>query len=194
MRQDLNPLEEAQAYRRLVDEFGLSQADLASRLGRSRSAVANCTASPEPQRRAAASLARGEISEGHARAHPQSARRGDAAAVVESRWCRKGLSVRQTEELVRAGSGAKKAARRRAAGDPGGGSPGGATARGLGDERQRGEGATRRPDNGPFLQRRGAGGHSRSASGVLVSKERDGCEREDLIESWRRCRTGLPPS
>ena len=41
MSQDLNALEEAQAYRRLVEEFGLSQSELSTRVGRSRSAVAN---------------------------------------------------------------------------------------------------------------------------------------------------------
>ncbi len=100
MREDLNPLEEAQAYRRLIDEFGLTQADVSTRVGRSRSAVANSLrllALPDDLR---ASLASNEISEGHARAIlslPQELRRQAWERVVA-----KGLSVRETEELARA--------------------------------------------------------------------------------------------
>jgi ParB family chromosome partitioning protein len=99
MRQDLNPLEEAQAYRRLVDEFGLSQTELSSRVGRSRSAVANALRLLNLSDELRASLARNEISEGHARtilSLPESIRRQAWERVVQ-----KGLSVRQTEELVR---------------------------------------------------------------------------------------------
>jgi ParB family chromosome partitioning protein len=116
-RADLNPLEEAAAYRRLVDEFGLSQGDLGARLGRSRSAVANSLRLLSLSEELKASLAGGEISEGHARAllglPEEGTRRRLWKEVV-----RKGLSVRQTEALVRALTGAKKAARRRAVGDP----------------------------------------------------------------------------
>jgi len=116
-RADLNPLEEAEAYRRLVDEFGLSQGDLGARLGRSRSAVANSLRLLSLSEEMKASLAGGEISEGHARAllglPEEGTRRRLWKEVV-----RKGLSVRQTEALVRALTGAKKAARRRTAGDP----------------------------------------------------------------------------
>jgi ParB family chromosome partitioning protein len=67
-RQDLGPLEEAAAFRRLADEFKLTQEAIAVRVGRSRSGVANSlrllTLSEEMQ----ASLARGEITPGHARA------------------------------------------------------------------------------------------------------------------------------
>jgi len=116
-RADLNPLEEAEAYRRLVDEFGLSQGDLGARLGRSRSAVANSLRLLSLSEELKASLAGGEISEGHARAllglPEEGTRRRLWKEVV-----RKGLSVRQTEALVRALTGAKKAARRRVAGDP----------------------------------------------------------------------------
>jgi len=116
-RADLNPLEEAEAYRRLADEFGLSQGDLGARLGRSRSAVANSLRLLSLSEELKASLAGGEISEGHARAllglPEEGTRRRLWKEVV-----RKGLSVRQTEALVRALAGAKKAARRRAVGDP----------------------------------------------------------------------------
>lgn len=99
VRKDLNPLEEAQAYRRLVDEFGLSQTDLSTRVGRSRSAVANALRLLNLTDDLQASLARDEISEGHARAIlglPPEAHRQAWERVVA-----KGLSVRQTEEMVR---------------------------------------------------------------------------------------------
>ena len=99
MRQDLNPLEEAQAYRRLVDEFGLSQSELSSRVGRSRPAVANALRLLNLSDDLRASLARNEISEGHARAIlslPEEHRRQVWERVVQ-----KGLSVRQAEEVVR---------------------------------------------------------------------------------------------
>lgn len=98
-RQDLNPLEEAEGYRRLLDEYGHSQEDLARLLGKSRSHVANMVrllALPPPVRRM---LEEGTLTAGHARAllgaeDPEAA----ARAVVEG-----GLNVRHTEDLVRAG-------------------------------------------------------------------------------------------
>jgi len=113
MREDLNPLEEAQAYRRLVDEFGLSQSEVSSRVGRSRSAVANSLRLLSLSDDLRGSLARDEISEGHARAIlglPEEHRRQVWERVVE-----KGLSVRQTEELARTWpvGGQRRRARRR---------------------------------------------------------------------------------
>lgn len=67
-REDLTPMEEALGLQQLKDEFGLSQEDLANRLGKSRSAIANTLrllALPEPAR---ADLMEGRISAGHARA------------------------------------------------------------------------------------------------------------------------------
>ncbi len=99
-RADLGPLEEAQAYRRLAEEFGLSQAEIAARVGKSRVAVANALrllSLPEPIKEG---LSSGQISEGHARALlglPDAAARLRAYAEVTAR----ALSVRQTEELVR---------------------------------------------------------------------------------------------
>ena len=99
-RADLNALEEAAAYRQLVEEFGLTQEAVAERIGKSRTAVANTLrllALPEGIR---ASLAADEISEGHARALL-----GLTEDTVRLRaWeevVARGLSVRQTEELVR---------------------------------------------------------------------------------------------
>jgi ParB family chromosome partitioning protein len=99
-RADLNALEEAAAYRQLVDEFGLTQEAVAQRAGKSRAAVANALrllSLPEPIR---AALVAGEISEGHARALlglPDDSARLRAWQEVAAR----GLNVRQTEELVR---------------------------------------------------------------------------------------------
>jgi ParB family chromosome partitioning protein len=100
MRQDLNPLEEAQAYRRLVDEFGLSQSELSSRVGRSRSAVANALRLLNLSDDLRASLARNEVTEGHARAILSLP--AEHQRQVWERVVRDGLSVRQTEELARA--------------------------------------------------------------------------------------------
>ncbi|MDZ7727871.1 MAG: ParB/RepB/Spo0J family partition protein [Dehalococcoidia bacterium] len=73
-RADLNPIEEAQAYRRLVEEYDLTQEEAARRVGKSRAAVANAlrllTLDAEIRR----SLVEGEISEGHARTLPRAAR------------------------------------------------------------------------------------------------------------------------
>jgi ParB family chromosome partitioning protein len=67
-REDINALEAARAYRRLADEFGLTQEQIAAKVGKSRSTVANTMRllqlSPAEQR----SLEKGEITEGHARA------------------------------------------------------------------------------------------------------------------------------
>ena len=97
---DLNPLEEAAAFRQLMDEFRLTQDKVAERVGRSRTAVANAVRLlklPEPVK---ARLADGTISEGHARA--LQALESDAAMLKAlATVTHNGLSVRQTEELVR---------------------------------------------------------------------------------------------
>jgi len=99
-RADLSPLEEAAAYRQLIDEFGLTQAAVAERVGRSRVSVTNTLrllAAPAPIQEA---LAGGEVSEGHARALlglPTAADQIVALALVTSQ----GMTVRQTEEVVR---------------------------------------------------------------------------------------------
>ena len=100
-RADLNALEEAQAFRRLADEFGLTQEAIAARVGRSRAAVANALRLLSLDDDLKASLARGEISEGHARAllaiDDATQRRRAWREVVD-----KGLSVRDTEALAAA--------------------------------------------------------------------------------------------
>lgn len=99
-RADLNPLEAAGAYRQLIEEFGLTQDQVADRVGKKRVTVANTLRLLNLPEAAKTSLAAGEISEGHARALlalPGEAQQLAALKVVVAR----GLSVRQTEELVR---------------------------------------------------------------------------------------------
>ena len=99
-REDLNPLEAALAYRRLIDEFSLTQEEVAARVGRSRPAIANTMrllTLPEPVQKAVAS---GAISEGHARAllglkHPEDVIQLCQEISVQD------LSVRATEQAVR---------------------------------------------------------------------------------------------
>ena len=102
-RVQLNPLEEAAAYQQLLDEFGVTQEQLADRLGRSRPAITNSirllNLPVTVQRRVAA----GVLSAGHARAL-LGVKLGDATAQAQDeladRIVREGLSVRATEEAV----------------------------------------------------------------------------------------------
>ncbi len=102
-RSDLNPLEEAQAFRQLVDEFGLTHDEVGSRIGRSRSAVANTLRLLDLDPRVQSALSDGQISEGHARAIAGLAEPAQQAQML-SQVVSAGLSVRQTEELVRRSS------------------------------------------------------------------------------------------
>lgn len=99
-RADLNVLEEAEAYRQLVDEFSLTQGQIAERVGKSRVAVTNTLrllALPDEVKGA---LSVDEISEGHARALlGLDSDAMQVAALKEVK--RRDLSVRSTEELVR---------------------------------------------------------------------------------------------
>jgi len=99
-RADLSPLEEALAYRQLIDEFGLTHETLAARLGKNRVTVTNTLRLLGLPEAVKSSLAAGEISEGHARALialPDDEARVQALRQVKNLR----LSVRQTEELVR---------------------------------------------------------------------------------------------
>jgi ParB family chromosome partitioning protein len=99
-RADLSPLEEAAAYQRLMNDFSLTQQQVAERVGRSRTAVANTVRLLDLPPAVSASLARGEITEGHGRAllgapDPERLMEAWGQVVADS------LNVRQTEELVR---------------------------------------------------------------------------------------------
>jgi ParB family transcriptional regulator, chromosome partitioning protein len=109
-REDLNPIEEAHAYRRLGDEFGLTQEQIAESVGKDRSSVANyirlLRLPPEIRDHVGA----GTLSMGHARALLGLAD-AESQLRVGQDIVQKGLSVRDTESLVkRAGSPAKEKA------------------------------------------------------------------------------------
>ncbi len=98
-RADLNPIEEAHAYRQLIDDFGFSQEQVAAKVGRARSTVANTLRLLDLDPMIQTAVVEGAISEGHARAlagltPPQ--QNGLLQAVIA-----RGSSVRQTEELAR---------------------------------------------------------------------------------------------
>jgi ParB family chromosome partitioning protein len=99
-RADLSPLDEARAFRRMMSEFGLTQEEVAGRIGRSRSAVANTIRLLELAEPVQAAIAAGTISEGHGRALGGVADHDTQAQVLKLVTGR-GMSVRQTEELVR---------------------------------------------------------------------------------------------
>lgn len=99
-REDLNPLEEAMAYSRLIDELGLTQSQVASRVGRERSTVANFLRLLQLPDYAQADLLDGRLSMGHARAilmleDPESRKE------LRDQITKKDLSVRQAEALAR---------------------------------------------------------------------------------------------
>jgi ParB family chromosome partitioning protein len=98
-REDLDPLEEARAYRQLIDDFGFTQEKLAKRMGKARPTIANSLRLLDLDNEVQAALAAGLVSEGHARALAglPTDRQARVLAVVIERE----LSVRQTEELVR---------------------------------------------------------------------------------------------
>jgi ParB family chromosome partitioning protein len=95
-RQDLNAIEEADGYRRLIDEFGLTQEELGAAVGKSRSHVANCLRLLNLPASVRADVQAGRLSAGHARALLSHANPEIAARMVIER----GLNVRQAEALV----------------------------------------------------------------------------------------------
>jgi len=99
-RENLNPVEEARAYQRLADEFGLAQEDIARRVGKTRSAVANSTRLLQLPSDVLAQLEAGVLSAAHGRSllglATVEAQTDAAFEVVAQR-----LSVRDTERLVR---------------------------------------------------------------------------------------------
>jgi ParB family chromosome partitioning protein len=99
-REDLNPIEEAEAYHRLTSEFGYTQEQLAERVGKDRATVANSLRLLKLPKTVLERVARSELSMGHARAllGLESATAIERAA---ERVISKQLSVRQTEALVR---------------------------------------------------------------------------------------------
>ncbi len=103
-RQDLGPIDEAKGYEALRDQFGLTQAEIAETVGKSRSAVANTLrllGLPPPVRRM---VEEGALSKGHARALLAVADAGQAEALAR-RAVNEDWTVRETEERVRQAAG-----------------------------------------------------------------------------------------
>lgn len=110
-REDLGPLEEATAYARLIEERGLTQDDVAKRVGKNRSTVANTVRLLRLPKEVQELIANGLISAGHARAlvtllTPEHQR------VMAQRIVKEQLSVRQTEEMVLGLNSGKRRAKR----------------------------------------------------------------------------------
>ncbi len=101
-REDLNAIEKARAYRRYLDELGLTHEDAARRLGKERSTITNQLRLLELSDDIQAMVSRGTLSMGHARALlsvRDDTRRRDLARKIDA----EGLSVRETERLARDG-------------------------------------------------------------------------------------------
>jgi ParB family chromosome partitioning protein len=101
-RQDLGPLEEAVAFKRLADDFDMTQEAVATRVGRSRSAVANSIRLLSLSEEMQASLASGEITAGHARAL-LAIEDANVRRLVWRRIVEHDLTVREAEGLAKAG-------------------------------------------------------------------------------------------
>jgi ParB family chromosome partitioning protein len=110
-RADLNPLEEAIAYRQLTEEFQLTQGQVARRVGKSRVAVSNTLRLLKAARAVQEALLEGKISEGHARAL-MGLEQTEAQEAALKTVLKQGLNVRQTEELVRRLLGAHREERK----------------------------------------------------------------------------------
>ena len=112
-RSNLNPVEEAQAYRQLIDELGVTQEAVAERVGRDRASVANICRILSLPHEAQDMVASGQLTLGHAKVI-LGIKNAEDRLTLAKRILRDRLSVRQAEQLVKKGSG--KAKSRRTAG------------------------------------------------------------------------------
>lgn len=99
-REDLNPIEEADAYQRLINEFQLTQDDIAKKVGKSRPAIANTLRLLNLPQEVQSDLAQGTLTMGHARTllslkTPEEQRKAWSQIQIQ------GMSVREAEELIR---------------------------------------------------------------------------------------------
>ena len=108
-RENLNPIEEAHAYQKLADEFGLKHDDIAAQVGKDRSSVANTIRLLRLPGEVQAEVAAGRLSMGHARAIVSLASEADQRRVARDVLTRN-LSVRETEAIVKKASTAPAAA------------------------------------------------------------------------------------
>ena len=111
-RADLNPIEEAQAYARLADEFGMRQEEIAQKVGRSRAAVANSMRLLDLHQQVQTWLMQGLLSVGHAKVLLALKEPDEQRAVAET-ILRRSATVRATERLVARQLGATRPRRRR---------------------------------------------------------------------------------
>lgn len=109
-REDLNPIEEAEGYRKLMDAFGLTQEEAAARVGKSRSAVANALRLNGLSDKIKKMVIVGDLSQGHARALLSIESEADRVALAE-RIIAEGLNVRQVEKLATSFGADKKKAK-----------------------------------------------------------------------------------
>ena len=99
-RENLNPIEEAMAYKALANEYGLTQEELSERVGKSRSAIANATRLLDLPEAVLAMVASGELSAGHGRTL-LGVKNQDNLILLAKRTVELDLSVRQLEEEVK---------------------------------------------------------------------------------------------
>jgi ParB family chromosome partitioning protein len=108
-REDLNPMDAAAAYQRLVEEFNLTQDDIATQVGKDRATIANYLRLLKLPDEVQANVASGALSMGHARAIVALTTDADQRRLARDVVSR-GLSVRETEALVKKALGAKPGA------------------------------------------------------------------------------------
>lgn len=101
-RTDLNPLEEAEAYRKLIDRFGLTQEDAAAKVGKNRTTVTNALRLLQLPEYIKDDLLSGVLSEGHCRALLALVSSPATLKDIRDQIVDRQLSVRQTEQLIRA--------------------------------------------------------------------------------------------
>jgi ParB family chromosome partitioning protein len=116
-REQLSPVEEARAYAMLMDEFGLSLREMAEKVGRSKPSVSNRLRLLELPEEVLWMLARGELTEGHAKAI-LSVPDDEQRKLLARRVVRGGMSVRATERAARRMGAARKTRRARARVNP----------------------------------------------------------------------------
>ncbi|MFW5967036.1 MAG: ParB/RepB/Spo0J family partition protein [Persicimonas sp.] len=125
-REDLNPMEEASAYARLLEEYDFTQEELADQIGKSRSSIANAVRLLNLPQKVCDMVASGELSAGHARTLVGLS--ADMAKRLATRIVKRDLSVREAEKLVR---------EKKDAGEGGGSSSGASSSRYRDDSQTR---------------------------------------------------------
>ncbi len=111
-REDLNPMEEAMAYKRLVNEFSLTQEEIAIRVGKSRPSIANSLRLLNLDSKVANYLVEGTLSEGHGRMLV-SIDNHELQYEIAKKIIDESLNVRQTEKLIKKINGKKPATQRK---------------------------------------------------------------------------------